>query len=32
MARKKPVVIVTRKIPDVIEARMAELFETRLNP
>ena len=31
MARKRPVVIVTRKIPDVIEARMVELFETRLN-
>ena len=31
MARKRPVVIVTRKIPDVIEARMMELFETRLN-
>ncbi len=32
MARKKPLVIVTRKIPDVVEARMMELFETRLNP
>jgi glyoxylate reductase len=32
MARKKPVVIVTRKLPDVIEARMTELFDTRLNP
>jgi len=31
MARKRPVVIVTRKIPEVIEARMVELFETRLN-
>jgi glyoxylate reductase len=31
MARKKPVVIVTRKIPEVIEARMKELFDTRLN-
>ena len=31
MARKKPVVIVTRKIPEVIESRMAELFDTRLN-
>ena len=31
MARKKPLVIVTRKIPDVIERRMTELFETRLN-
>lgn len=32
MARpKKPVVIVTRKLPDVIETRMMELFDTRLN-
>ncbi|MGB8274167.1 MAG: D-glycerate dehydrogenase [Alphaproteobacteria bacterium] len=31
MARKKPIVIVTRKIPDVIERRMMELFDTRLN-
>ena len=31
MARKKPVVIVTRKIPDVIETRMAELFDARFN-
>ena len=31
MARKKPVVIVTRKIPDVIEARMSELFDARFN-
>ncbi len=31
MARKKPVVIVTRKIPDVVEARMKELFDARLN-
>ncbi len=30
--KKKPVVIVTRKLPDVIETRMMELFETRLNP
>ena len=29
--RKKPLVIVTRKLPDVIETRMMELFETRLN-
>jgi glyoxylate reductase len=28
---KKPVVIVTRKLPDSIETRMRELFETRLN-
>ncbi len=35
MARKKsiknPVVIVTRKLPDVVEARMTELFDARLN-
>ncbi|MDA0220800.1 MAG: D-glycerate dehydrogenase [Proteobacteria bacterium] len=31
MARKKPIVIVTRKLPDVIETRMMELFDTRLN-
>ena len=29
--RKKPLVVVTRKLPDVIETRMRELFETRLN-
>lgn len=29
--RKKPLVIVTRKLPDVIETRMMELFEARLN-
>ncbi len=29
--RKKPLVIVTRKLPDVIETRMMELFDTRLN-
>ena len=29
--RKKPLVIVTRKLPDVIETRMMELFEPRLN-
>ncbi|MDZ4321646.1 MAG: D-glycerate dehydrogenase, partial [Phenylobacterium sp.] len=31
MARKKPLVVVTRKLPDVLETRMRELFETRLN-
>ena len=31
MVRKKPLVVVTRKLPDVIETRMCELFETRLN-
>jgi glyoxylate reductase len=29
-AQKKPVVIVTRKVPEVIETRMMELFDTRL--
>ncbi len=29
--QKKPVVIVTRKLPDVVETRMCELFDTRLN-
>ncbi len=29
--RKKPLVIVTRKLPDVIETRMMELFTPRLN-
>ena len=29
--KKKPVVVVTRKLPDVIETRMMELFDTRLN-
>ena len=28
---KKPLVIVTRKLPDSIETRMMELFDTRLN-
>jgi glyoxylate reductase len=31
MARSKPLVIVTRKLPDAVETRMCELFETRLN-
>jgi glyoxylate reductase len=31
MARKKPLVVVTRKLPEVVETRMRELFETRLN-
>ncbi|MBW7852333.1 MAG: D-glycerate dehydrogenase [Rhodospirillales bacterium] len=31
MAPKKPVVIVTRKLPDAIETRMMELFDARLN-
>ena len=31
MPIKKPIVFVTRKLPDSIETRMRELFETRLN-
>jgi glyoxylate reductase len=31
MVRKRPLVIVTRKLPEVIETRMMELFDTRLN-
>ena len=31
MATKKPLVIVTRKLPEAIETRMMELFDTRLN-
>src|SRR5580693_5607143 len=30
--RKKPLVIVTRKLPDAIETRLMELFDSRLNP
>jgi glyoxylate reductase len=28
---RKPIVIVTRKLPDVVETRMRELFDARLN-
>ena len=31
MTKRKPLVIVTRKLPDVIETRMMELFDARLN-
>lgn len=31
MAQNKPLVIVTRKLPESIEARMKELFDTKLN-
>ena len=31
MSQNKPLVIVTRKLPDVTETRMMELFDTRLN-
>ncbi|MCW2235624.1 2-hydroxyacid dehydrogenase [Azospirillum canadense] len=29
--KKKPIVVVTRKLPDVVETRMMELFDARLN-
>ncbi len=31
MAKKKPLVIITRKLPDAIETRLMELFDVRLN-
>ena len=31
MVRKKPLVVITRKLPDVVETRMRELFDARLN-
>ena len=31
MAKNKPIVVVTRKLPDAVETRMRELFDTRLN-
>ncbi|MGH6947253.1 MAG: 2-hydroxyacid dehydrogenase [Kiloniellales bacterium] len=31
MTKKRPVVIITRRLPDVIETRMMELFDCRLN-
>ena len=31
MPAKKPLVVVTRKLPDVIETRMMELFDAQLN-
>jgi glyoxylate reductase len=31
LAKKKPTVVVTRRLPDAVETRMMELFETRLN-
>ena len=31
MTRTKPIVVVTRKLPDSVETRMCELFDTRLN-
>jgi glyoxylate reductase len=31
MSKRKPLVIVTRKLPDVVETRMRELFDTKLN-
>jgi glyoxylate reductase len=31
MTRKKPLIVVTRKLPEIVETRMRELFDTRLN-
>ena len=31
MSKRKPLVVVTRKLPDVVETRMMELFQARLN-
>ncbi len=31
MVRRKPLVVVTRKLPDTVETRMRELFDARLN-
>jgi len=31
MTRSKPTVVITRKLPDVVETRMMELFDVRLN-
>ena len=31
MSGKKPIVVVTRKLPDLVETRMMELFDTKLN-
>jgi glyoxylate reductase len=31
MGKKRPLVVVTRKLPSVVETRMCELFDTRLN-
>jgi glyoxylate reductase len=31
MSKNKPLVVVTRKLPDVVETRMMELFDVRLN-
>ena len=32
MAKRKPVIVVTRRLPRDVETRMMELFEARLNP
>ena len=31
MSKKKPLVVVTRRLPEGIETRMRELFDARLN-
>ena len=32
MPKKRPVVVVTRRLPEAVEARMSELFDARLSP
>ena len=31
MTKKKPLVVVTRRLPELVETRMRELFDARLN-
>ena len=31
MTKRKPLVVVTRRLPDLVETRMRELFDARLN-
>ena len=31
MSKHKPIVVITRKLPQVVETRMMELFQTKLN-
>ena len=31
MTKKKPLVVVTRRLPEMVETRMRELFDARLN-
>ncbi len=32
MSKRKPLVVVTRRLPDAVETRMRELFDVRLSP